>query len=368
MIRKYSLILNFLLPLFIGIIFLYGYREHIRPSTDIGLGEGTSSYTPFFENYPIHLQNPVYADSMKAGWIQRGKKDITLWIGNSQLHGVNQYMPGKINCIAYLFNRLKPQNREVLGVSFPNANIQEFLVSAIYFSKLIPAKRILMPIFYDDMREDGIRDLLKTRAIEDSISKDSTYFLQLENIMNLYKHSETNLDPAPDDFSGIKETTQDISERYLNGLFEKKWSLWKSRPDIRGNFYNDLYNARNALLGINASSVRKMIPGRYTENYNALLAIIKYCRDAEIDLLLYIPPIRHDVPLPYDLKGYGIFKKDIEQLCISNNIRFMNLENLVPGRYWGMASKTSIDFMHFQDTGHHLIADTMFETLVKFQR
>jgi hypothetical protein len=369
MIKKSSTLLHVALPVFIAIMMLNAYKKNIRPSTDIGLGEATSSCTPSYEDFPIHIRYPVKADSLKDGWMKRGKKEVSLWIGNSQLHGVNQFEPGNSNCIGFLFDKLLPYRCEVLGISFPNANLQEFLVSVIYFSKLIPAKRIILPIFYDDMREDGIRAILQGSSIADSIRTSSFYFSHLENIKSLCKPSEAKLVQLPDDYSGIKETTQDISERYVNHFLEARWKIWKMRPDIRGKMYNDLYNIRNILLGIDASTIRKMIPGRYQENHKAFLAILDYCNDKGIELTIYIPPIRNDVPLPYEMEGYNKFKQVILEECNSKGVRFLNLESLIPKRCWGVSgtsdikSRGSIDFMHFREEGHRIIADTIFKII-----
>ena len=124
------------------------------------------------------------------------------------------------------------------------------------------------------------------------------------------------------------------------------------------------------LLGITANTVRKMIPGRYNQNYIAFNYIIKYCKAGKIPLFIYIPPIRDDVSIPYNIEEYNNFKKTIEADVKSYGHYIINIEHLVPARYWGMKKSTNsfigkgeVDFMHFQEAGHKLLADTIYAFL-----
>ena len=71
--RKPNILINVLLPLILGIVLLYYYQQQIRSAADIGLGEGTSSYFPTIKNYPIHISNPIFANSILRGWQERGQ-------------------------------------------------------------------------------------------------------------------------------------------------------------------------------------------------------------------------------------------------------------------------------------------------------
>lgn len=371
MLKKPNVLVNLLLPVIFGIGLLYYYQQHIRSAADIGLGKGTSAYFPIVNNFPIHISDPAFADSIMKGWKERGTKPLYLWQGNSQLHGVNQYKVGHANCIEFLFNSLKKNNEEVIGVSYANGNLQEFLASLIYFSHKFPLKAIIQPAFYDDMREDGIRTEINIPEVINAIKSNSTYFRDIPNITSLKINDTTGSNISNDDFNGIHATVQEMSERFLDKELENSWSIWKSRPDLRGNLFNDLYKLRNMALGIKANTVRKMIPGRYADNYKAFLDMIAFCNGHHIPLIIYIPPLRNDVSPPYDLNEYSKFKEQVKLDCEKHQITFINLENLVPAKYWGtkegtsFGASTELDFMHFQQTGHQLIADTIYNTLSK---
>jgi hypothetical protein len=129
-----------IIPVALAILLLYYYKEGKRQAAEIGLGVGTIAYAPVAGNYPIHIMNLQQTDALANGYRQRGQKDVFLWLGNSQLHGVNQYKSGKSNCIEFIFNKIKEYGKEVLGVSYPNANCR----SSWYQLSSCPKKLISM--------------------------------------------------------------------------------------------------------------------------------------------------------------------------------------------------------------------------------
>ena len=84
-----------------------------------------------------------------------------------------------------------------------------------------------------------------------------------------------------------------------------------------------------------------------------------------INTLVYIPPIRNDVKIPYDKKEYIDFKNEVKNIAQVYNANFVDLDNIVPGEHWGLKGSTNIgedlelDFMHFQYDGHKILADTL---------
>ena len=78
-----------------------------------------------------------------------------------------------------------------------------------------------------------------------------------------------------------------------------------------------------------------------------------------------IPPIRNDVKIPYDSNEYIDFKNEVKNIAQFYNTNFVNLENIVPGEYWGLKTSTNIgqhielDFMHFMFEGHKILAETL---------
>ena len=116
-----------------------------------------------------------------------------------------------------------------------------------------------------------------------------------------------------------------------------------------------------------------MIPGRYAKNISAFKDILKLALENKLEVLTYIPPIRNDLKIPYDLDDYKNFKIEIENITKKYNVRFISLENIVPPEFWGEKASTNlkkeneVDFMHFQSNGHRLLAKSLFLELMKLE-
>ena len=67
-----------------------------------------------------------------AGFQRRGSTRAALWLGNSQLHGVNQWKEGDETAPARLFAHLHERGLDLITLSQPNANLQEHLVLYAY--------------------------------------------------------------------------------------------------------------------------------------------------------------------------------------------------------------------------------------------
>ena len=44
----------------------------------------------------------------------------------------------------------------------------------------------------------------------------------------------------------------------------------------------------------------------------------------------------------------------------------MDLTNVIPQEYWGKTNLGYPDIFHFQETGHQILADSLFHNLNKF--
>jgi hypothetical protein len=195
--------------------------------------------------------------------------------------------------------------------------------------------------------------------------KDSQVSLELSKTpIGLKIQSDNKLLNSTDkeDTAGISYTLQEKVERLLNTWLADTSLLWAARPEIRGQIMLYIFTLRNKVLGIKPTSKRKIIRGRYQDNYAALEAILASAKDAKIAVALYVVPLRKDVEVPYVTAEYSQYKADAQSLANKYQASFFNLENLVPSELWGAKDSTSgevgqeLDFMHFQAGGHQLLA------------
>lgn len=340
-----------------------GFSARDQRFEDFALGEATTSVYASVDGAPIHCQSVEDAAGCLSGHALRGARPVALWLGNSQVHAVNQLKPGEENAPPILFRRLAGRGLELITFSQPNANLQEHLVLFTYLAARLPVRQLVLSVVFDDLREVGIR-----AAIAPAL-QDPEVIARLERHEIGGKIIARSGKLAAGDLAALDQTVQEVSEKALTRWLEEHSTLWALRPQARGALFSNLYLLRNTLFGITAQSQRKMIPGRMAMNLAAGRALLADARERGISVLVYVVPLRGDVAAPYVETEYAHFKREIEALARSEGAAFANLESLVPAPLWGEKSSTNLeagaelDFMHFQAGGHALLAEKLGELL-----
>jgi hypothetical protein len=374
--KRYWLLMEIVVGLFLSYFIIIVFFSGERKFEDLALGTETVTYNAVDEaGRLIHIQKTDLEQSgeLLNAWKTRGEKPVVLFLGNSQTHSINQQKEGEVNFIELLYRSRIDKKSDILCISLPNSGLQEFYLVYEYWKKLLPIKALVIPVFMDDLREDGIRNFYFEELIHSKFQLVDT-INQLPKKINseLRSYWQTNVSAivSPDSKSESAATLQDKSEAYLNQKLEKS-KTWINRPNVRGEFFNWLYRFRNTFFRIKASTIRKMIPQRYQSNMQALKLLIDDCVKEDKRIILYIPPIRSDVALPYDKNQYEQFKNEIKQMADERKplTFFKNFEAIIPGELWGYKAATSldsekeIDYMHFQFKGHQILADSLLRTL-----
>ena len=363
-----------LLPLLIGFIISIFILDYFSPDglekkinfDELALGKDTLLYAAQVDDTKIHCYDLENAKRCIDGYDKKSKNindDVVLWLGNSQLHSINQMKPGDETAAPILHRSIIDLQKYFMTFSQPNANLQEHYVLFNYLASKIPVSTLVLPVVFDDMRETGIRKSI-SGAFKDQHTVNE---LKKTSVGKKLLSNYDDQDMIGNDMAALEETVQERVEIFLDTKLGLYWQTWKERPSLRGSFfYGFLYNTRNWLFNINPSSIRKVIPGRYIANTQALHAILKTAQEKNINVLLYIVPIRNDIQIPYDLVQYASFKEEIGIVANKyNNVMFKNLEGLVPAKLWGAKDSTTIgkevevDFMHFQAGGHQILADSI---------
>lgn len=332
---------------------------------DLALGAETTSVFVRRADATIHGSRWNDLPDLLAGHRARGARPVVLWLGNSQVHAINQFQPGQETGVGPLFDRLNAVGLDLLTFSQPNANLQEQYVLFEYLRHQLPVRILVLPAVLDDTREDGVRADL-TPAFSDP----STAAALTATEIGRRLVDRTGVLAATDpDIGGVRNTLQEWSERNINAWLDRHWNLWQRRAEVRGRLFSELYLLRNRLLGIRPTTQRRILRGPYAANIAALEAILAAAKAANIRTLVYIVPLRQDVAPPYDSQEYSAFKRQVEVLAARHDARFENLERLVPSELWGRKDATStggepeLDFMHFQAAGHSLLADALFRAI-----
>lgn len=326
---------------------------------DLALGKATTTYYAAVDGHPIHCKTLEDAGTCIEGSRARGLDRVALWLGNSQIHSLNQQQPGDRTASLLLFHPLQARGIDFLTFSQPNANLQEHLVLFANLVQRLPVEWLILPVVFDDLRETGLRAEIATALDDSGTVATLSKFPIGERIMAQKPKTKRN------DLAALDQTVQEASEKGLNAWLDHHVGLWASRPEIRGRTISGLLRFRNRILGIDAQSKRKMIPSRYRANMDALATMLALAADAGIRTTTYIVPIRDDVEPPYDAKAYARFQAEVEALAREYGATFANLGPIVPGELWGMQGATSsggepeYDFMHFQARGHAILAEAL---------
>jgi hypothetical protein len=378
-VRQPRSAISLFLPLVIGssvavasLIYLTDISRGQGPVDEFALGAETTSYFAEVGGFPVHCKDLTDADACIAGYEQTTGDEVVVWLGNSQLHAINQMKEGEETAAAILHRKLKEQSRYLITFSQPNANLQEHYVLFEYLLTRLPIDTLVLPVVFDDMRESGIRpELDATFSNPEVVARLRSTGIGRALLAN---HGDHDHGAADNDFAALRNTVQETSEHLLNNQLESVSSVWASRRDLRGMIMISLYRFRNWVFGISASSTRKLIPGRYIANMQALEAILERAGTAGVKVLMYVVPLRDGVKIPYDIEQYTRFKDDVEVLAQSHNATLTNLEGLIPGELWGMKDSTTLsgaggelDFMHFQADGHALLADALQHELQRLR-
>jgi len=366
-IMSYSVIVGGVLGLLLLSYISINYVSNIN-FEELALKKGTTSYYASADNIKIHCASMADMDQCIDGYERNGgKHPVAIWLGNSQIHAINQMKSGDSSAPLILHNYFQDYERYFLTFSQPNANLQEHLLLFTYLINNMPVDTLILPVVFDDMRESQIRESL--REVVDyhnvrSVLNNSTIGKKILLRINRQAIVE-------DEVFGSKESLQELVEEKINKYFSNISDVWSNRAELRSQTLVLLYKLRNYVFDINPSTTRKIIKVRYDDNIQAIKEILNLAQSHNINVLLYIAPLRNDVRIPYDIKQYKLFKKSIQRFGKLKNVYFFDYEKVVPTKHWGSKDATSIDrdleldFMHFGSSGHRALAEKIYLDLVE---
>jgi hypothetical protein len=355
-----------LVPLIVGfaaacilIPVLFGGKE--VDFKNVTLPEGTVSIFASADGAPIHTQQIDELQQCLDGMSKRNAARRLLWIGNSQVHAINQYAQGQETAVPLLFGNVRKHDADLITFSYPNVNLQECYLVFEYLRSRASFDALILTAVYDDTRENGA-GVDFARILED---QRTLALLGKTSCGGALLEAHRGTPDSTDDYAALKMTLQDRSERWLNDWLGDHAGMWRMRRQARGKLFLNLYYLKNFVFHINPQSKRPRIRGRYDANMAALDTMLQVAHDAGIRVLVYIAPLRNDVEIPYIRAEYEEFKTDVEKTATAEHAIFADLENLIPANLWGQKKSTSggsdmeLDFMHFQAAGHAILADEL---------
>ena len=367
-----------LASLLIGLLLAMGAMAWISraPKTnfaDAALAEGAVAIFVKRDQKPIHISTYEEVPEWLEGIKERDKPQLVLWLGNSQLHAVNQASKESEPASAKLHDQVAADGIDLVAASYPNANLQEhYTTLAFMLPRLDRLEAVVLPVVFDDVRETSVRENLLPLLQDEQASQELASTEIGARLVNLVGENQSEEEQTDADMAGLRNTFQEQTETFLNDFLERNWSLWEARKQARGKVFLKLYELRNYVFNITPQSKRRLIKPLYEANMAALKSALDLANQYQTKVLLYVVPLRTDVETPYVDSEYNNFKQELEALCQEYpEVTFKNFEQIVPAELWGVKSSTSIsgsqelDFMHFQEPGHELLADHVGEALTE---
>ena len=276
-------------------------------------------------------------------------KTNILFLGNSQLGAINNYQMGDKNYVTLLSNDSFFKEKQIIinSIWAPNASLKEFatITKGLMRCNFEP-EILIIPAFLDDTRESTIRNYIK-------------------NFSYRFCSSNKEIPLSEKTYGNIKKLDKSIKNNF---------NFIKNIQSINTKFRTDLYKFRNFVFRIKPDTVRRIKVSSYSANINALEEIIESRNQKKFKNVIYIPPLLYSKSknkIPYSIKEYSYFKKNIQDICKKYNCLFFNLEESVKDEFWGTklstnlsSSKGEIDFMHFTSNGH-LKLKKEFQSIIK---
>ena len=233
-------------PLFLGLIIsfagLYLFYIEIDPNEnldELAIGSENTLTLASIDKKKIHCEGGLREvnDCINDYLIYGDSDELILWLGNSQLHSINQFQLGDETASLILHKKLQSKDKYLLTFSQPNANLQEHFLLFEYLSNRVPITELILPVVFDDLRETGIRDNLQ------DILKHKVVIRELKNTevgnkILLRQNTNKSLEGHNDPLDG---TEQEGVEEYLNNALESMFDIWGDRSALRGKILLNLY-------------------------------------------------------------------------------------------------------------------------------
>jgi hypothetical protein len=358
---RYTQLVALLLSMMVALSLLDTYNARRIQADEFALGKESTTRSESWNGVPFTANTIDGTYEMVRHYqnTDKNKQTIIAWFGNSQLHTLNQYKHGE-HLAPYWLRKLAPcQDCLVpLGLSQANINPQEMFVLVQYVAQKVPLSAIVLQVEFMGFREDALREDFSKIASNDLVNALHAYPVGKE--LATLAGGGTEKDDSDEKKSGLEGVLQEEIESFLSRKLGEIWPLWKDRANLRTNLLGDLFNFRNFVFNISSQSERKIIKPRYLRNMRAFEDMLATCRAANIPVVLYFAPIRHDKPLPYNKVEYAQWKEQVDLLAKAYSASSLNLEKLVPPENWGSNFGPDIDFMHFQEPGHKMVAEALY--------
>lgn len=339
---------------------------------DFALGKYTTSHLGYYGEEKNLISTIGYKDFDElvstAVIMKSNGKQIILHMGASQTHSINQYKDGDALAVYYLNNHIKNRkdnNYFVVQISQPNLSLHEMLAMYLSFTDRagFSPDVLLTALTYDDLKE-GVRQ----EVMDNYVNFSKTKLLNEKGILNLIKEKAkaeaSKSNSSNENISGAGKSSktksgQEVLEEYLVSELEDVWPPYEDRSNMLARIEFELMNLNVGIRQKIATNIRVADVTSHERAFNeeALYSLLNIATSKDVKVLLYSSPIGPTGNyFAFDRVKYEDFYNDVRIKVKVLGIPLIDLEKIVPDKYWGFVKKDKPDPFHFKDYGHKLLA------------
>ena len=313
--------------------------------------------------------------TLERYWSQHPEAARVLFIGNSQMLAMS-LAPGEqpsptpdrtyTDLLADSLRSRQPDPVLVYRLAAPGMSYEEALW---YLEYLVcrPGLRpsaIVLQINYQAFWTGGVRE-----SLNGLLDSDGCFRNRIENL---------SLSGAPfaDEYSEALKTYSQAGKRdaavktapatggFGTGLETafrtrlEKAVLFRDGSAQKDDFAQMLYRLRLYVLQVKPSNARSVTGPRLVKSQLALEAFASLCKAWKIPLVIFTAPVNPAVSLFSSDNDRNTYQSFVQGFVARFHLPFFNLENAIPGQYWGRQFN-SADPLHIGREGHRLLARFM---------
>jgi hypothetical protein len=331
-------------------------------AADFGLGYNTVGVFDDFDGKRINAHfadRALLEETFRE--LRREHHPVALWIGNSQLHAINNPKKGDHLAVWYA-SQLATERRSKLAyllMSEPNSNLHEQLgmYLALRQDGLIPDV-IVLSFTYRNLQTEGIRkDALQAlRPLPHDVLKvGGEAALEINNaIANGTSYEEG---PPPVERNASTGTPQERIEGWLVSSLENVWPSYRWRGELRSKAIASAQIELDTILFKLFTPPKQPIPpAMQAWNERALEALSTLAKADGVRMIIYKAPYRQEWSSSrFDRGVYDAYHVRLAAFCKENGISYFDLGSIIPVEYWGKTNSGDPDYYHFKDNGHRLL-------------
>ena len=314
---------------------------------------------------------------IEPGFASRGGREQILFIGNSQTMAIPYGQPWDITTPQWfqvLLSRRAPGAVDVHRGSLGGMSLAEVMVRGVAFGESVPKPAAVIVAIHPD--------LINRLSIQDKVRKEAQQPVVAGKLESLAENN-SNCALAAKTIAAILSREQDSATgaehkqswpRRLEDSLQSEAESLKvfAERELFLELLNDSFRRlRNQIFGITSASPRPLDNATYRANLENLELILKYGREKNISVVLYLAPVRHIQPAPDSPQDLARIRRDLRELAGRYNVECLDYTNLVPERYWtnyepnGLNKLTGDagqpDFAHLRAPAHKMIAEKLLQ-------